>query len=71
MKGRELPMMPGMMKSPSVSEKVKIDPAATPGMASGRITRRKVSRGRAPRSAEASMKDLGTRSSAASTGRIM
>ena len=30
------------MKSPSVSEKVKIEPATTAGKASGRITRRKV-----------------------------
>ena len=28
----------GMMKSPSVSEKVKIEPATTPGNASGRMT---------------------------------
>ena len=38
----------GVMKSPRVSEKVKIEPATTAGKASGRITRRKVVHGVAP-----------------------
>ena len=38
----ELPITVGMMKSPSVSEKVKIDPATIPGSVSGRMIRRKV-----------------------------
>ena len=42
-----------------------------PGKARGRITVRKVRPGRAPRSAEASISEPGTRSSAACTGRIM
>ncbi len=54
-----------------VSEKVKIDPAITPGIASGRITVRKVCAREAPRSADASSIDVGTRSSAACIGRIM
>ena len=42
-----------------------------PGSASGKITLRKVWRGVAPRSAEASIRLPGTRSSAAWIGRIM
>ena len=45
MKKAEFPNTCGTMKSPSVSEKVKIDPATTPGKLSGRITLRKVSPG--------------------------
>ena len=67
----ELPKIVGRMKSPSVSENVKIEPATRPGFASGSTTLRNVSHGRAPRSLEASRNDPGTRSSAASTGRIM
>ncbi|MCY1457183.1 hypothetical protein D9M71_744500 [compost metagenome] len=59
------------MKSPRVSEKVKIEPAAMPGTESGRITCMKVCRGLAPRSAEACSSDGGKRSSAAWIGRIM
>jgi hypothetical protein len=50
---------------------VKIDPATTPGNASGRSTLRKLCHGRAPRSAEASSSLAGTRSIAACIGRIM
>ena len=53
------------MKSPSVSEKVKIEPATTAGKASGRITRRKVCPGFAPRSSEALSSESGIRSSPA------
>ena len=53
------------MKSPSVSEKVKIDPATTAGKASGKITRRKVVPGLAPRSSEALSSESGIRSSPA------
>jgi hypothetical protein len=49
---------------------VKIDPAITPGMAKGRITVRKVC-AVAPRSADASSIEFGTRSSDACIGRIM
>lgn len=59
------------MKSPSVSEKVKIDPATIPGSASGRITPRIVRRLRAPRSPEASSSEFGIRSIAPNTGTIM
>ncbi len=52
------------MKSPRVSEKVKIDPATTPGSASGRITLATVRHPRAPRSAEASRYESGIRSRA-------
>ena len=54
----------GVMKSPSVSEKVKIDPATTPGSASGRTTLRSVRQLRAPRSPDASSSESGIRSSA-------
>jgi len=47
-----------------VSENVKIEPAITPGSASGRITRRNVVNPLAPRSRDASMYDSGIRSSA-------
>ena len=59
------------MKSPSVSENVKIEPATIPGSASGRSTRRTVVVPRAPRSADASSTESGIRSNAAKTGRIM
>ena len=58
------PMSSGVMKSPSVSEKVKIDPAMTPGRTSGSTTLRSVRRVRAPRSAEASKNESGIRSKA-------
>jgi len=48
-----------------VSEKVKIDPAAMPGSASGRTTLRSVRQARPPRSSEASISEFGIRSSAA------
>src|SRR5881227_1350921 len=48
------PTSAGVMKSPRVSEKVKIDPATSPGRASGRITVRSVRQALAPRSCEAS-----------------
>ncbi|MCY1455362.1 hypothetical protein D9M71_724930 [compost metagenome] len=50
---------------------MKIEPAAMPGMDSGRITCMKVWRGCAPRSAEACSKDGGRRSREAWIGRIM
>ena len=53
------------MKSPSVSENVKIEPATTPGNASGSTTVRNVVEPFAPRSREASISEPGTRSSAA------
>ena len=53
------------MKSPRVSEKVKIDPATTAGKTSGRITLRKVVAGLAPRSSEALSSVSGIRSSPA------
>ncbi|MCY1181488.1 hypothetical protein D3C76_1851280 [compost metagenome] len=59
------------MKSPRVSEKVKMEPAAMPGIDSGRITCMKVWRGLAPRSAEACSSEGGRRSSEAWIGRIM
>ena len=55
----------GAMKSPRVSEKVKIEPATTAGKAIGRITRRKVVPGPAPRSSEAESSESGIRSSPA------
>ena len=61
----------GTMKSPSVNENVKIEPAAMPGTASGSTTWRKVCEGFAPRSADACNSDGGRRSSAACTGRII
>jgi len=48
------PTRAGVMKSPSVSEKVKIEPATIPGIARGRITDRSVRDPLAPRSWEAS-----------------
>jgi hypothetical protein len=71
MKRLELPRAPGTTKSPSVREKVKIAPAARPGMARGSVTWRNVWAGRAPRSAEASRHERGTRSRAAATGSTM
>ena len=53
------------MKSPRVSEKVKIEPATTAGKTSGRITRRKVVPGFAPMSSEALSSVSGIRSSPA------
>ena len=52
------------MKSPRVSEKVKIEPATTPGSASGSSTLRSVRQLRAPRSPDASSSESGIRSSA-------
>ena len=54
----------GVMKSPRVIENVKMEPATTPGSASGRITLRSVRQLRAPRSPEASNSESGIRSSA-------
>src|SRR3954454_17897700 len=65
------PTRVGGMYSPTVSEKVKIDPATTPVSASGSSTRRNVVGDLAPRSPEASSRESGTRSMAAQTGRIM
>ena len=65
------PIRVGMMKSPSVNENVKIDPATTPGNASGQTTCRNVCRGRAPRSIDACTRLGGTRSSAAWIGSTM
>src|ERR1043165_6487152 len=48
-----------------------MDPATTPGNASGRMTFRNVSAGFAPKSLEASIKDFGTRSSAVWIGKII
>ncbi len=59
------------MKSPSVREKVKIEPAAMPGRASGKSTRRNVVQPRAPMSALASRNESGTRSIADQPGMIM
>ncbi|MNT30127.1 hypothetical protein D3C72_1659060 [compost metagenome] len=61
----------GMMKSPRVRLKVKMEPATTPGKASGRMTWAKVCRGLAPRSAEACSSEGGRRSREAWIGRIM
>src|SRR6476620_9865516 len=61
----------GVMKAPSESEKVKIEPATTAGKASGKITRRKVVKGEAPRSSEALISEFGIRSRPAKIGRIM
>ena len=51
------------MKSPSVSENVKIEPATMPGSASGRTTERSVRKPCAPRSRDASSSESGIRSS--------
>jgi hypothetical protein len=58
MKKLELPNKDGTIKSPRESEKVKIDPATTPGKGKGRITLRKVCGGFAPGSPEASTNDF-------------
>lgn len=58
------PTSSGVMKSPRVSENVKIDPAIRPGRASGSTTERMVRQERAPRSPEASSSESGIRSSA-------
>ncbi len=50
---------------------MKIEPAITAGKASGRITRRNVVSGAAPRSSEALMSEFGIRSSPAKIGMIM
>ena len=50
---------------------MKIEPATTAGKASGRITRRKVVNGAAPRSSEALISESGMRSRPAKIGRIM
>src|SRR5258707_12266854 len=60
-----------VMKSPRVSEKVKIEPATTAGKASGRITRAKGVKGGAPRSSEAPVNEFGMRSRPAWVGRII
>jgi hypothetical protein len=54
-----------------VSENVKIEPATTPGKASGHSTVVNVLKGRAPKSAEARSKLAGTRSMAAWMGKTM
>ena len=59
------PISSGVMKSPRVSENVKIEPATTPGSASGSTTLRNVRQFRAPRSPDASSSESGIRSSAA------
>ena len=59
------------MKSPRVSANVKIDPATMPGSASGSTTRQVVPKAGAPRSADASSRLFGIRSSAPNTGMIM
>ena len=58
------------MKSPSVSEKVKIEPATTPGRESGKTTCQNVLPPLAPRSPEASTSEWGMRSSAAWSRRL-
>jgi hypothetical protein len=58
------PTSRGVMKSPRVSEKVKIDPATRPGRTSGSTTLRTVRQPRAPRSPEASRSESGMRSRA-------
>ena len=58
------PTRVGVMKSPRVSENVKIEPAITPGSASGSTIERVVRHPFAPRSREASMYEWGIRSSA-------
>ena len=65
------PTSNGVMKSPSVSENVKMEPATRPGSASGSTTLRRVRPSRAPRSLDASMNESGIRSSAVYTGMIM
>ena len=51
--------------------KVKMDPATMPGSTMGSTTVRKVNQEPAPRSAEASSRESGTRSREPYTGRIM
>src|SRR5271170_8195344 len=48
------PTSSGARKSPNVNTNANVAPARTPGSESGRITRRNVDRGDAPRSCEAS-----------------
>ena len=50
------------MKSPSVSENVKIEPATIAGKTSGSTTRRIVVHARPPRSDDASSSESGIRS---------
>src|SRR5688572_10195494 len=71
MKNEESPNIDGRMKSPSVNENVKIEPAMSPGFAEGSTMRRNVNLGLEPRSLDAAMDVPGTRSSAASIGRII
>ena len=52
----------GVMKSPEVSENVKIEPATIAGKTSGQMTRRNVRHGFAPRSSEAARTEFGIRS---------
>ncbi len=59
------------MKSPSVSENVKIEPATMPGQRERQDDRAQRRKPRAPRSRDASSSESGMRSSAAYTGRIM
>ena len=58
------PINSGVMKSPRVSEKVKIEPATIPGRIIGIRIWRKVNHEPAPKSAEASRSESGTRSKA-------
>src|SRR5690242_10366976 len=61
----EPPTSSGARKSPRESTNANVAPASSPGMESGRITRRKVVRLLAPRSCEASSKGRGICSRAA------
>src|SRR5690606_38789601 len=50
------PKSEGMTNSPMAGIKTSMEPAMTPGIESGRMTVRRVVKGRAPRSAEASIR---------------
>jgi hypothetical protein len=52
------PRRDGMTNSPMAGMKTSMEPAMIPGSDSGRVTERKVRSGRAPRSAEASSREL-------------
>ena len=65
------PTSSGARKSPVARMKQNIAPITAPGRLIGKVTRRKVCQGVAPRSAEASSRLFGMRSSAMNTGKIM
>jgi hypothetical protein len=61
----EPPRKDGTMKLPSAGMKTMTQPPAMPGAVKGRITRRKVWKGVAPRSCEACTSDQSSRSTLA------